>query len=538
MIRYVSQKQLPLEGFDTPPGMILDPTNRWVKLRDCIPWDELSESYYKTLCSNLGRPAKDAGIVIGAVIIKHKLSVSDEETVEQIRENPYLQYFIGLKGFQAQAPFASSLLVEIRKRMGQTVFDEFHEAIIETVEPRRTKKSFKASDDDNDGNDVSNSGDTGSNDAGTAMEADQSLADELPRNHGKLILDATVAEQAIRYPTDLGLLNEARELSERIIDELHAKSNRAQKKKPRTYREIARKAYLSLVKLRRPSSRKRRAGIRQQLQFLQRNLKHIEEMLTEYPHGTPIPIPNGLLRRYWVLPHLYQQQYEMYKTNTRRCDDRIVSISQPYIRPIIRGKPGKTVEFGAKISVSLTGKGLAHVDKLHWDAQHEGHDLEAQVEAYKKRYGYYPEVVIADTLYGSRDNRSYLARNHIRFAGKPLGRPPKITPENKDELMRMKAQRRPEYRERIPIEGKFGQGKYGYRLNNIRAKRADTSVAWINSIFLVMNLLILVRVFICLRNLAAKIASWVTKKSMPREIPFARACQFSSNRNAYLAAHI
>ena len=132
------------------------------------------------------------------------------------------------------------------------------------------------------------------------------------------------------------LLNEARELSERIIDELHAKSNRPQKKKPRTYREIARKAYLSLVKLRRPSNRKRRAGIRQQLQFLHRNLNHIEAMLTEYPLGTPIPLPNWLLRRYWVLPHLYRQQYEMYKTNTGRCDDRIVSISQPYLRPIIR----------------------------------------------------------------------------------------------------------------------------------------------------------------------------------------------------------
>jgi len=537
MIRYVSQKQLPLEGFDTPPGMILDPTNRWVKLRDCIPWDELSESYYKTLCSNLGRPAKDAGIVIGAVIIKHKLSISDEETVEQIRENPYLQYFIGLKGFQAQAPFAPSLLVEIRKRMGQTVFDEFHQAIIETVEPGRKKKSTKAIDDDNDDNDVSNSGDVDSSGTATAMEADQSLADELPLNHGKLILDATVAEQAIRYPTDLGLLNEARELSERIIDELHAQSNRPQKKKPRTYRKIARKAYLSLVKLRRPSNRKRRAGIRQQLQFLYRNLNHIEAMLTEYPPGTPIPLPNWLLRRYWVLPHLYQQQYEMYKTNTRRCDDRIVSISQPHLRPIIRGKQGKTVEFGAKISVSLTGEGLAHVDKLHWDAQHEGHDLQAQVEAYQKRYGYYPEVVIADTLYGSRDNRSYLERNHIRFSGKPLGRPPKITPENKDELMRLKAQRRQEYRERIPIEGKFGQGKYGYRLNNIRAKRADTSVAWINSIFLVMNLLILVRFFICLRNLAVKIAFWVTKKCRPRKIGFARACQFISNRNFYLTAH-
>ena len=230
--------------------------------------------------------------MIGAVIIKHKLSISDEETVEQIRENPYLQYFIGLKGFQAKAPFASSLLVEIRKRMGQTVFDEFHESIIETVEPSRTKKSVKAIDDDND-DDLSNSGEVGSCDTGTAMETEQSLADEPPRNHGKLILDATVAEQAIRYPTDLGLLNEAREVSERIIDELHVKSNRSQKKKPRTYREIARKAYLGLVKLRRPSNRKRRAGIRQQLQFLQRNLNHIEAMLTEYPPGTPIRYPIG-----------------------------------------------------------------------------------------------------------------------------------------------------------------------------------------------------------------------------------------------------
>ncbi len=98
--------------------MILDSNNRWVRLRDCIPWDELSESYNKRLCSRLGRPAKDARIVIGMVIIKHKLSVSDEETVEQIRENPYLQYFIGLKGSQAKALFASSsLLVEILKHL-------------------------------------------------------------------------------------------------------------------------------------------------------------------------------------------------------------------------------------------------------------------------------------------------------------------------------------------------------------------------------------------------------------------------------------
>ena len=176
-------------------------------------------------------------------------------------------------------------------------------------------------------------------------------------------------------------------MGQTVFDEFHEALietvEPGKKKKPRTYREIARKAYLSLVKLRRSSNKKRRAGIRQQLQFLQRNLNHIEETLTEYPLGTPIPLPNWLLRHYWVLPHLCQQQYEMYKTNTRRCDDRIVSIGQPYLRSIIRGKQGRTVEFGAKINVSLTGEGLAHVDKLHWDAQHESCDLEAQGEATK-----------------------------------------------------------------------------------------------------------------------------------------------------------
>ena len=530
MIRYKSQKQRTLPGFDTPPDMILDPDNRWVKLSECMPWDDLAQSYHKKLSSTLGRPAKDARIVIGAVIIKHKLSVSDDETVEQIRENPYLQYFIGLKGFQSEAPFAPSLFVEVRKRMGQTVFDEFHETIIDAVEHRKARRIVESGNSDDGGNAAESDGETGLAGAAETLAAEQSVPDES-QNHGKLIVDASVVEQAIRYPTDLGLLNEARELSERIIDELHAHSSRPQKRKPRTYRAVARKAYLSVVKLKRPSNRRRRVGIRQQLQFLRRNLGHIETMLTEYSYGTPLPLPIWLLRRYWVLPHLFGQQYEMYTTHTRRCDDRIVSISQPYIRPIIRGKQGKAVEFGAKISVSLTGRGLAHVDKLHWNAQHEGHDLQSQVEAYKKRYGCYPEVVIADTAYGSRDNRSFLKQRDIRFAGKPLGRPPKITPENEDEMKRLKAQRRQEYRQRIPIEGKFGQGKHGYRLNNIRARRADTSIAWINSIFLVMNLLVLVQVFIGLKKIVINIAIWAKDTTIFRKIVFEHTHQFISCRN-------
>ncbi len=94
----------------------------------------------------------------------------------------------------------------------------------------------------------------------------------------------------------------------------------------------------------------------------------------------------------------------MYRHKTHRCDDRIVSIHQPHVRPIIRGKLNKSVEFGAKMSVSLTAQGLAKVDHIRWDAFNESNDLEAQVEveAYHRRYGFYPEAVVADPVYGTK----------------------------------------------------------------------------------------------------------------------------------------
>lgn len=481
MIRYRSQKQLPLADFEWPFQVALDEQNRWVKLSQCIPWDELAEGYYRSFSPGQGRPAKDARLVVGAVIIKHKLCLSDEETVQQIQENPYLQYFVGLPGYQMQAPFVPSLFVEIRKRMGQEVFDVFHQAIVNTVEQKRARSKSSQADDDPD-------------DKGPPVAVmEESSTDGEPAHQGKLILDATVVEQAIRYPTDFSLLNEAREFSEQIIDHLYGGT--ALTRKPRTYRQKARKAYLSIVKQKRPGGKVLRRGIKQQLQYLRRNLGHIETLLVYWPHGQRLPLPNWLLRRYWVLPHLFAQQWEMYQNRSRRCDNRIVSISQPYVRPMVRGKVNKSVEFGSKLSVSLTGEGLARVDQLRWDAFHEGHDLPSQVEAYRERYGYYPESVLGDPIYGTRDNRRYLKQHGIRFAGKPLGRPRQVTEANREEVKRLKAQRREEYLQRIPIEGKFGQGKNGYRLNYIRAKRSDTSTAWINSIFLVMNLIILLKVF-------------------------------------------
>ena len=453
MIRYTSGRQLNLDGFSLPFGGSLNPKNRWVKWSEAIPWDDLATCYYKTMNPKKGRPGKDARLVIGAMIIKHKLTLSDEETVMQIQENPYLQYFVGFSSYVDKPPFAPSLFVDIRKRMGSEVFAGFEQVILEKIgKPRRTGKARE-------------------------------------ENHGKLLLDATVAEQAIRYPTDLSLLNEAREISEKLIDELYALSDYT--KKPRTYRRKARKQYLTLAKNKKPSVKIRRRGLREQLQYLRRNLKHISSLL-DYLGSAPFPQPYDLQRQYWIIQHLYAQQDGMYKSRQNRCDDRIVSISQPHVRPIVRGKASKKTEFGAKISVSMKD-GLAFVDHIGWDAFNESTDLKQQVEDYRRRFGHYPEVVLADQLYGSRENRKYLKENGIRFGGKALGRPPKKTEQNAEKIRKMKEQRIQDSRERIPIEGKFGQGKNGYRLNYIRAKLQKTSEAWINCIFLVMNLMVLLK---------------------------------------------
>jgi len=491
MIRYNDPKQITIEEFDWPFITDMDKNNRWVKLSETIPWNKLVEGYYQGLSESRGRPGLDARLVIGAVIIKHKLCLSDRETVAQIQENPYLQYFVGLPGFQMKEPFAPSLFVEIRKRMGKAVFDVFQEAIIDAVAKAKQSKhsSVKQAKKPDDSEPPASS-----SDEPTSPSQSGSHSTTATSHQGKLLLDATVCPQAIRYPTDLSLLNEARELSEQIIDWLYV-PQKQQSKKPRTYRVKARKDYLKIAKQKRPSSQVRRRGVKQQLQYLRRNLKHIDKLFCFFPEGTPLPLPRRLLYRYWVIQHLYEQQRQMFDHKVNRCDDRIVSISQPYVRPIVRGKLDKPVEFGAKLSVSLNSDKIAIVDELRWDAFHEGLDLPLQVEDYKERHGHYPEVVLVDTIYGSRANRQYLKSKGIRFAGKPLGRPKKVTTENQQEIKQEKARQREEYRQRIPIEGKFGQGKNGYRLNYIRAKRADTSYAWINSIFLVMNLMVLLRIF-------------------------------------------
>jgi IS5 family transposase len=453
MVKYTSTKQISIEEFEVPFTTKLDKNNRWVHLANQIPWDKLAEIYSKALSKRMGRPAKDARIAIGAMIIKHKKRLPDEETIPEIQENPYLQYFLGLKAFT----FDRSFFVNLRKRLGKKAFEELNQAFmesIESIEQRDKKKDNKKKK-----NDLENP----------------------PSNQGKLILDAVVAPQDIKFPTDLDLLSEAREHTERIIDELYEPS--PGKRKPRTYRRNARKEYLKVVKKKKKSKNELHKGIRKQLNYVRRNINTIK-ILLDPRLGEPISLNKKDLRTFWIIQELYRQQKQMHDNRTHKIEDRIVSISQPYVRPIVRGKAGKEVEFGSKLSASLV-KGFIYLDHLSWDAFNESLDLKEQVERYKARFGFYPELVSGDNIYGTRKNRGYLKERDIKFSGKALGRPPKLTAEEK-KAFRSALRKEPHIRSWI--EGKFGEGKRRYDLGCIKAKTMETSESWIAAVFFVMNL--------------------------------------------------
>jgi IS5 family transposase len=460
MIKYTSTKQLSIEEFKTPFYYGLDKNNRWARLAQQIPWDEFAKIYAKAMCEDFGRPALDARVVIGAMIIKYKKGLSDEETIEEIRENAYLQYFIGYEEFSHKPPFDPSLFVTLRERLGLDAFDALNQAFISGVQKAEEAGKKKKDKDDTDS---------------------KNNPPKEPDRQGKLILDASVAPQDIKFPTDHDLLNDSREHTERIIDLLWQPG--PGKRKPRTYRQIARKDYLNLAKCKKKSAKALRAGIRKQLGYTRRNIKTIKKLI-DPRLGKPSPLNTSDQKTFLVVQEIYRQQKQMYDDQVHQVSDRIVSVAQPYVRPIVRGKAGKNTEFGAKCSVSLVS-GFAFLDHLGWDAFNESLDLKDQVELYRERFGCYPEEVIADKIYGSRENREYLRKRKIVFSGKSLGRPPKLT----DAEARLARKRQKEHdRFRNQIEGKFGEGKRKYDLDRVMARTMKTSESWIAAVFFVMNL--------------------------------------------------
>ena len=418
-----------------------------------IPWSEFESDYAENFPTEMGAPAKSFRTALGALIIKEKLGISDIETVEHIRENPYLQYFIGQSTYSNEPPFDSSLLVHFRQRISANLIKKVNERMVEKMRETAPKPPEKKKDSD---------------------------AKNESTNQGKLIIDATCAPADISYPTDLGLLNLARVHTEKIIDILYNSLKLKINKKPRTYRKIARIDYLAVAKQRRPKRNKKIQAIKKQLQYLKRNLAHIEKLIEL--GATLQNLSKQQYKLLLVCHEVYRQQSWMYQHKTNRTDDRIVSLTQPHVRPIVRGKAGKATEFGAKISASSCD-GYVFLERISWDNFNESGDLIAQVEAFKEFTGHYPESVHVDQIYRTLSNRAWCKERGIRMSGPPLGR----RPAHVSKATKKQAQE--DEKARQAIEGKFGQAKRRFNLDRVMAKLDNTSKTTIAIAFLVMNLM-------------------------------------------------
>ena len=451
-------------GFHDQPhlfgGLPLKEDNRWVKLADLIPWSRVEDEYRKHFSVNRGEQAKSARLALGCLIVKEQLQLSDRDTVEMIRENPYIQYFLGYADYQYDLSLDASLLTHFRKRFPADVIAQVNQWVVDS--------KLHPDDDSRD-----DSGEGGGFPASAEPSDDSGMNSE---NHGTLILDASCAPQDIQYPTDIRLLHESRRKLEEMMDTLQV--GRSQEK-PRNYREKANKEYHRFSRNRRPSKKQIRTALRKQLQYVSRDLRLVFEMQQD-PTAT---LSDRQLQYLETITHLYEQQQTMYEKRTRRCDDRIVSIHQPYVRPIVRGKTSAGTEFGAKLTASVVD-GYAEVTTLSWDAYNESQDLVKAAEQYKVRHGRYPERILADKIFRTRQNLQYCKEHGIHMNGRPLGRPPKDT-KIYDEQLRLE---REESGERNAIEGKFGEGKRRFSLGLIMTKLQATSETQIHLVFLVMNL--------------------------------------------------
>ena len=450
MIMYMSPKchQISFNDFNQSCGMQLDPGNEWVVLADALDWGKLESEcgYADRFPSRTGHPAKPFRMALGALIIQKRKGLADRPLTREIAENPYLQYFLGLPSFQKECPFEASVLVSFRKRLDAEALMRANDSFLSDAAPTNEHAKDKPQE---------------CNDGG---------------NCGTAILDATCSPSNIRYPMDFSLLNEARERLEGMIDYFHKAYHPWGK--PRTYRRVARKSYLALAKCRKRTAKKIRMETRRQLEHVRRDLGYLARYM-----GEGYAMPAEHVDCYLTVLRLYEQQKYMYDNRTHQVPDRIVSISQPYIRPVVRGKARAETEFGAKYDVSIDERGHARLERISFSPYNESTVFQDAVERYRKRTGHYPARALVDQIYRTRANRAYCKERGIRMSGPRLGRP-----KTGESGQRMSSEEYRDNTDRIEVERFFSLDKRCSGAGLVTTKLEGTTLSSIAMSVFVTNL--------------------------------------------------
>ena len=411
-------------------------------------------------------------MILGAMIIKHKLNLSDAETIEIIKESPYMQYFCGLHEFTDKPIFDPSLFVTIRKRISKEELNKMTVKLLNRqkrlLEEKRKREEEEARKNDEE--------------PPTPELEDPNAAsftDSQGRKHeGVLKMDATCTDAEMLYPVDVDIIHDGcRKVTDYIkvceTFELH---------KPRTNYKHARQVYLQLVKKAKKKDKMVRETIGVMLNYLHKDIRILMDLLAKSKMYYECLFLYKK-RTLTAILKMYHQQEEMYRSKTHTCADRILSIFQSHVRSIIRGKTKARTELGAKIGASIV-EGYTFIYHHSWDAYNESQDLLLQIQLFKERFGCLLATILADKIYLNKANRDILVDFEILSYCKPLGRPPKTPPSEE-----MKSRMAKAIGKRNEIECSFGTGKRIYRANDIRAKLPDTARCWTGMCYFVKNVM-------------------------------------------------
>ena len=179
--------------------------NRWVILSKKFPWEEIDREYQEHFKSSEGQVAIPSRLAFGALYIQAEEGYTDEQTRRNIQENPYLQYFCGFECYTMESPFDASMMTHFRKRISPEMIQRINDLVFA---PEAVASTDNPEEDDS----------VNQEDSEDPLSAQPT---EKSENRGTLILDATCCPADIHYPTDVGLLNHARELVEKMIDLLY-----------------------------------------------------------------------------------------------------------------------------------------------------------------------------------------------------------------------------------------------------------------------------------------------------------------------------
>ncbi len=427
-----------LQLFSTQDGRSLEyiafQNHELGRLHSTIPFRELASVFPATKSQQSGLGYKPWFTIEGGIalmILKHRYKCSDEKIIELVNDNPMMQIFCGIRLKPGQRIKDKDIVGRWRRYLGLRLnIDELQEVLAEFWK------------------------------------------EQIEHPH-KSMSDATCYESEIRYPTDVKLLWECCEFLYNNLVKINKSINRPLKGKFRFNRQY--KRYLSYQRRRRKTHKKEKHIRLLLLRFLEKLLK--ETPLTLEAHQSSEELGKiGIKLLFWeylqTITKVFKQQFKYFNEPKSKIPNRIVSINKPYVRPIIRGKETKRVEFGIKVNMFQVD-GIDFIEHSSFDAFHEGIRLPQVIGKQQRYFDTKVRQFGGDAIYATNYNRRLCNGLTITTSFVPKGR--KATDEKEREKMRkvLRVERA------TRMEGSFGTQKNHYLLRCIRAKTYHTEIAWL-----------------------------------------------------------